>query len=57
MFLLLLTKVKIQINQLKKDSLGKSNEIALVSELAILAQKLSKIAAEKKKEKINKKKN
>ena len=42
------TKVQIQINQLQKDSLGKSLKITLVSEFAILPQKLSKVAARKK---------
>ena len=40
------TKVKIQIDQLQKDSLGKSYEITLISESAILSQKWSIIAAQ-----------
>ena len=38
--LLQFTKVESQFNQLQKDSLGKSNEITLVYEFSILAQKL-----------------
>ena len=45
--LLQVTKVESQINQLQKDSLGKSFELTLVSEFAILAQKMLKIAAQK----------
>ena len=41
-------KAKSQIDQLQKDSLGKSYEIILVSEIAIFAQKWLKIAAQKK---------
>ena len=46
--LLKLAKIQSQINQLQKDFLGKSNERLLVSELTMLAQKWSKIAAQKK---------
>ena len=41
----LIYKGQSQIDQLKKDSLGKNYEITLVLELAILAQKWSEIAA------------
>ena len=37
--LLTFTKVQVQIDQLQKDFLDKSNEITLVLKFAILAQK------------------
>ena len=46
--LLQFTKVKSQIDQLQKDSVGKSYEKTLLSDFDILASKLSKIAAQKK---------
>ena len=39
--ILVFTKVESQIDQLQKDSLGKSNKRTLVSEIAILSQNWS----------------
>ena len=47
--LLSFTKVESQNDKFQKDSLHKSNEQKLVSDVAILAQKLSKIAPQGRK--------
>ena len=42
------TKVESQIDQLQNDSSGKNNKRTLLLQFAILAEKWSKIAAQKK---------